>query len=209
MTTSNRVWDPLVRLFHWGLVVAFALSYISGEEESLLHIYTGYTVLGLISFRIIWGFIGTRHARFSDFIFGKKKLMGYLKSLTGPNPEHYQGHNPAGGWMVLALIISLFITTLSGLELYGVEEGSGPFASNSPQIHLISTASADDHSTRYDDEDEEENEDEEEFWEEIHEFSANFTILLIFIHISGVLVSSRLHRINLIKAMLTGYKEKF
>jgi len=205
MSTETSVWDPLVRLFHWGLVAAFSISYITGEEESIVHIYAGYVVLGLISFRVIWGFIGTRHARFSDFVRGKQTVIEYLKSLPTRNPKHYLGHNPAGGWMVIALIVSLFITTISGLQLYALEEGLGPLANqNLPEIQLISSAYADDHGREHGDDGDEFWED---VWEEIHEVAANFTLLLIFIHISGVIASSLLHKENLVKAMINGRKK--
>ncbi len=204
INTEVRIWDPLVRIFHWSLVIAFSLSYLTGEEESSIHVYSGYTILGLISFRILWGVIGTKHARFTDFVRGKDTVIHYLKSLLTRNPQHYQGHNPAGGWMVIALIISLFASTLSGLKLYAVEEGLGPFANSSPEIHLISNAYADD------DKDKKDSGDEfwKDFWEEIHEAAVNFTLLLIFIHVGGVLVSSLIHKENLVKAMVTGKKSK-
>lgn len=204
MSQLIRVWDPMVRLFHWSLVIAFILCYISGEEESDLHLFSGYAILGLISFRVIWGLIGTKYARFNNFIYRKEAVIAYLKSLVSRKPKHYTGHNPAGGWMVIALILSLFITTLSGLKLYAVEEGLGPFANNLPQVQLISSAYADS------DEHNNEGEDDfwEEFWEEIHEFFANFSVFLIFLHVSGVFVSSLLHKENLVKAMITGKKRE-
>ncbi len=204
MSQLIRVWDPMVRLFHWSLVIAFILCYISGEEESALHLYSGYAILGLISFRVIWGLIGTKYARFNNFIYRKEAVIAYFKSLVSRKPKHYTGHNPAGGWMVIALILSLFITTLSGLKLYAVEEGLGPFANNLPQVQLISSAYADS------DEHNNEGEDDfwEEFWEEIHEFFANFSVFLIFLHVSGVFVSSLLHKENLVKAMITGKKRE-
>jgi len=202
MSSEVRVWDPLVRLFHWSLVLAFTISYISGEEESSLHVYSGYTVLGLISFRFVWGFIGTKYARFSNSIYSRDTLIQYLKSLLTTQPEHYLGHNPAGGWMVIALILSLFLTTLSGLKLYAVEEGLGPFAST-PTVSLISSAYADDeHMAKTHSEDG----FWSDFWEEIHEAAANFTLLLVIIHITGVLVSSLIHKENLVKAMINGRK---
>jgi len=202
MNSEIRIWDIFVRLFHWGLVITFSIAYISGEEESAIHIYSGYAVLGLICFRVIWGIIGTKYARFTNFIYSKTSVIKYLKSLLTGKPEHYPGHNPAAGWMVIALLLSLFLTTLSGLQLYALEEGHGPFANNLPEIQFISTAYADSN----------EHNGEGGFWNElwefIHETSANFTLLLVLIHISGVLLSSLLHRENLIKAMITGNKKE-
>ena len=199
-----KVWDVLVRLFHWSLVIVFFIAYFTGDEENIWHIYTGYTVLGLICFRLIWGFIGTKHARFTDFVYSPKIVTQYLKELLTKHPKHYLGHNPAGGWMMILLLISLFVVTVSGLKVYAIEEGKGPLA-DSNKITIISQSYADDD----DDDDEEGHEDEdedEEFWEEIHEASTNFTLLLIFLHIVGVIVASKLHRENLVKAMITGKK---
>ena len=198
-----KVWDILVRIFHWSLVIAFFIAYFTGEEENNWHIYAGYTVLGLISFRVIWGFIGTKHARFSDFIYSPKTVFQYLKRLVMKNPKHYLGHNPAGGWMVILLVVSLFVVTISGLKVYAIEEGKGPLA-NSNQITLINESYAS--AGEYEYEEKEAHEDEEEFWEEIHESATNFTLALIFLHIIGVIVSSRLHKENLIKAIITGKK---
>ncbi|MDX2503669.1 MAG: cytochrome b/b6 domain-containing protein, partial [Gammaproteobacteria bacterium] len=136
------VWDIGVRLFHWLLVASFIIAYASAEEESLVHIYSGYMVLGLITFRLLWGFIGSKHARFSDFVYSPAKIVSYLKSLIYKAPEHYTGHNPAGGLMVVALLISLFVVTVSGLKLYAVEEGKGPLAAQM-DISIVSTAYAD------------------------------------------------------------------
>jgi len=200
MKNKVRVWDPLIRLFHWGLVVTFFIAYFTGEEESDLHIYSGYIVLGLISFRLIWGFIGTKHARFGDFLTTPTTAMSYLKGLAD-KPKRYIGHNPAGGWMIIIMLITLFVVSWSGLEVYANEEGLGPLAGDVPELAIINSAYADD--DEYDDEDE----DEEEFWEEIHEISSNFMLLLIALHIAGIFISSRLHNENLAKAMLTGKKE--
>ena len=195
-----KVWDILVRIFHWSLVIAFFIAYFTGEEENIWHIYAGYTVLGLISFRVIWGFIGTKYARFSNFIYSPSTALQYLKGLIMKHPKHYLGHNPAGGWMVILLLTSLFVVTVSGLKVYAIEEGKGPLASSS-EIALVSESYA--NSDEYENEEEHE---EEEFWEEIHEGATNFTLLLIFFHIIGVIVSSKYHKENLIKAMITGKK---
>jgi cytochrome b len=134
--------------------------------------------------------------------------------LAGGNAGHYPGHNPAGGWMILALLAGLFVISISGLELYAIEEGRGPLAG---EMYLIGYAQADS-----DDEEEESGAGErgegrrhndekkpgEEFWEELHEISTNATLFLIALHIAGVIVSGRLHRENLVKAMITGRKRR-
>ena len=204
MNNEIRVWDPLVRLFHWSLVLAFTIAYLSGDEENSLHIYSGYAVLGLISFRVLWGLIGTRYARFSNFVSSSGTVIQYLKDLLARKPKHYTGHNPAGGWMILALLVTLIVVTVSGLKVYAIEEGLGPLAAEAPALTLISSAHADD--DEHDDDEHDKDEAAEEFWEEIHEASSNFMLLLIFLHVAGVIVSSRLHDEQLVKAMFTGKK---
>ncbi|MBL1140980.1 MAG: DUF4405 domain-containing protein [Proteobacteria bacterium] len=211
MSNEIRVWDPLVRIFHWSLVLAFTVAYLSGEEESSVHIYAGYVVLGLISFRLAWGFIGSHHARFKNFIYSPKRLTQYLKSLMAKKPEHYLGHNPAGGYMIVAMLTCLVVVTISGLKVYAIEEGKGLLAANTPTLTIINSSYAD--SNEYEDDEDDEYEsgykgdkEGEEFWEEIHEISSNLMLLLIFLHVAGVVVSSRLHGENLVKAMFNGKK---
>lgn len=195
--SANRikVWDPAIRLFHWLLVALFALAYLSGDEGETLHIYAGYGVLGLLGFRLVWGFVGGQHARFSDFIYGPATTLRYARSLLSGKPAHYLGHNPLGGWMVIWLLLSLFGACWSGLELYAAE-GKGPLA-QAPAI--VASALADDDN---------EHGEGDEFWEEAHEALSNLTLLLVFVHIAGVVIASRLHGENLARAMVTGYKEE-
>jgi cytochrome b len=211
MSNEIRVWDPLVRIFHWGLVLSFTIAYLSGDEESSLHIYSGYVVLGLIAFRVLWGLVGTRYARFSNFVYSPGTVIQYLKSLAAKKPKHYIGHNPAGGAMVIAMLLCLIVVSVSGLKVYAIEEGLGPLASEPPALTVISSAYADDDGDENDNHEKNENghgedEEAEEFWEEIHEVSSNVMLLLIFLHIVGVIVSGRLHDEHLVKAMLTGKK---
>lgn len=212
MSKEIRVWDPLVRLFHWSLVVGFTIAYLSGEEESIVHIYAGYVVLGLIIFRVLWGFIGTRYARFGSFVTSPATAIQYLKDLAAKKPQHYIGHNPAGGWMVIALLLCLFVVSLSGLKVYAIEEGLGPLASDVPALTLVSPAQADDEDDNEHDAREhgnaghDEDEAAEEFWEELHEVSSNIMLLLIVLHVAGVIVAGRLHDEKLVKAMITGKK---
>jgi len=208
MSTSKiRVWDPFVRVFHWSLVTCFFIAYLSGEEESMVHIYAGYVVIALVLSRIIWGFIGTKYARFKQFWYSLSSVLKYLKELASGQPHHYTGHNPAAAWMIFALLACLIMTSISGLKVYGVE-GYGPLAGSSvlppavsTDFRLIKNAHAKDSHRRGHDDDE-----LEEVWEEIHEFFANLTLLLVFVHIAGAIVASRVHGENLIKAMLTGSK---
>jgi len=199
-----QVWDIAVRVFHWSLLVSFVVAYLTAEDESILHIYSGYAVLGLIVFRVLWGVIGSRYARFSDFVYSPTVVFGYLKDLVHKKPGHYIGHNPAGGWMVLALLLGLFVISVSGLKLYAIEEGRGPLAAVNVELSLIPVAHAD--RDEHEDRKTGNNQDEED-WEEIHELSTNLTLLLIFLHITGVVVSSRLHGENLVRAMITGKKK--
>jgi cytochrome b len=195
-----RVWDPLVRLFHWSLVVAFTVAWLTGEESESLHEWAGYVVAALIAIRVVWGFVGSHYARFTQFVRGPGTVVGYLKdTLTGRAPR-YIGHNPIGALMVLAILVTISGTAYTGwLMADGTRLGMLP---DFPRI--IAPAIADD-----DDEEEEEkgmNEGSEEFLEEIHETLANLMLLLIAAHIAGVVFTSVRHRENLARAMITGNK---
>jgi cytochrome b len=108
-----RVWDPVVRIFHWSLVGLFAFSYFTGDEWKRAHIYSGYAIIGLLAIRLIWGFVGSRHARFTDFVRGPRTVLGFLRDSLFMRARRYIGHNPAGGAMVIALLlfISGIVTT--------------------------------------------------------------------------------------------------
>ena len=200
------VWDIGIRVFHWSLVSLFIIAYLSGDELEELHAYSGYAIAGLLVFRIIWGFVGSRHARFSDFIRSPRTVIAYLKSIKDGQAKRYLGHNPAGGAMALLLLVSLSLLTFTGLKAYA-EEGHGPLAS--VDVSLVSTVFADDHEHDDDDDDDDKlkKEKEDEFWEEIHEFMGNFMLMLIFLHVVGVMLSSKIEGENLVKAMINGKKE--
>lgn len=188
MKTENsvKVWDIFVRAFHWSLVLAFTLAYLTEDDYLLLHSWAGYTVLTLISLRLIWGFVGSRYARFSDFVYPPREIKTFVKQTFRSRAKRYIGHNPAGGAMIILLLISLFMVTLTGIAVYGAEENAGPLASwlaNSGDLL-------------------------KDILEETHEFFANFTLLLIFIHVVGVIVESLIHGENLILSMFNGYKRK-
>ncbi|MCF7821009.1 MAG: cytochrome b/b6 domain-containing protein [Mariprofundaceae bacterium] len=203
-TETIKVWDILIRVFHWSLVIFFIIAYVTGDELDTVHAWAGYIIIGLLAVRVVWGIVGTRYARFSNFIYSPQKIIAYLKSLFTGRPEHYPGHNPAGGGMVVVMLVFLILSSWSGLKAYEAE-GKGPLAS--AEISLISPAQAD---SWYEEEHEhgKGRNKSDEFWEDVHEVFVNFTLLLVFIHIGGVLVSSILHRENLVRAMITGRKEK-
>jgi len=128
---STLVWDPLVRFGHWALVAAFAVAYFSAEEEAggpdPLHVWGGYVVGAIVVLRVLWGFVGPRHARFSDFVRSPIVALGYFRDLLYGRARRYMGHSPAGGAMVIALLVCLAATVATGLIAYG-EEGKGPLA---------------------------------------------------------------------------------
>jgi cytochrome b len=105
---------------HWLMVLSFAGAWLTAESETwrLLHVTLGYTLAGLVAFRIVWGLVGTRHARFSDFVRGPAAVARYLRSLWSPKPEHHVGHNPAGALAIVALLLLGLAATASGWALY-------------------------------------------------------------------------------------------
>ena len=200
-----KVWDLIVRISHWSLVVFVLVAFLSGDEKSAIHIYSGYTVLGIITLRFVWGVIGGKYARFTNFIYPPTQVIQYMKELMQGSPKYYIGHNPAAGWMVIFLLIMLAFVCATGHMAYKIK-GQGLSAQ---KFNIIKYAHADS------DDDEEENNEhfgnkskENEFWEEIHEGTSFTLIILILLHISGALVSSKLHNENLVMAMITGNKEK-
>lgn len=184
MPKMVRVWDPLVRLFHWGLAGSFAIAFLTEDDLLALHVWAGYLILGLIFIRVLWGFVGTRHARWSDFVKQPTEIFTYLKATIRSRAARYLGHNPAGGAMVVALMLSVTLTGLSGLAVYGAQELSGPMA---PLLSGLSEGWA--HAL-----------------EDIHEIVANLTLLLVLLHLAGVALASLQHRENLVRAMITGLK---
>lgn len=118
--TSIRVWDAPVRMFHWLMVLCFAGAWLTAESERwrLVHVQLGYAMVGLVAFRVLWGLVGTRHARFTDFVRGPAAVMRYLRSLLQGRPEHHVGHNPAGGWAILALLALTLVTAGLGWVIY-------------------------------------------------------------------------------------------
>jgi len=175
------VWDLFVRLFHWTLVVAFTVAYLTEDDLLDVHVWAGYIVGALVVGRVIWGFVGPAHARFSDFIYAPLTTLAYARDLVLFRAERHLGHSPGGGAMVLLLLVFLTATVVTGLVVYGGEQQAGPLAGmfTKPTGENV---------------------------EELHELFANITLALVFAHIAAVVFASFVHRENLVRAMITGYK---
>lgn len=180
------VWDIPTRLFHWIVVIAVIVAWATGEADSDfwfdVHLAAGYTVLAALIFRVIWGFAGSRHALFRDFVRGWAAVRDYTKKLLGLRPPHSVGHNPLGGWMVILLLV-----VLAGMVATGLFGGEPDEAEVGPLAYLIAPALA-------------------EALVEVHEALFNVLLVLVGIHIAGVITDIVLTRDNLILAMITGYK---
>jgi cytochrome b len=210
------VWDPLVRIVHWLLVAGFVTAYLTEGEPLWVHVWAGYTVGGVVLFRVLWGFVGPRHARFGEFLYGPGKILVYLRDLIGFRSRRYLGHSPAGGAMTLILLLALAVTVGSGLLAYGDEKHAGPLAFLFPAPAALEAENAAD-APLFPSLDEEADEGDEARDEgpgrredsqfvELHETFVNLTLLLVILHIGGVLLASFAHRENLARAMVTGRK---
>jgi cytochrome b len=164
------VWDLPTRAFHWLLAGSFLGAFLTAESERYrdIHVVLGYSVLGLVAFRFIWGIVGTRYARFSSFPIAPRRVLQYFKSLFTRSPQHHVGHNPAGSLAIYAILALAVFAGVSGYAAYNEIGG--------------------------------------EWLAELHEGAANAMLGLVVVHIGAVIVSSLIHRENLVAAMLNGYK---
>lgn len=164
------VWDLPVRIGHWMMVASVAGAWLTSESERLaaLHTAFGYVLATIIIFRLLWGFVGTRYARWVNFLPNSQRLSHYLKSIVHGRPEHYMGHNPLGALGVFGMLALLSGSVISGILI---------------------------------------NQDLGGHWiEEMHEFFAHALLILATVHLIGVVISSRLHKENLVRSMITGFK---
>nr|WP_290917389.1 cytochrome b/b6 domain-containing protein [Hyphomonas sp. 34-62-18] len=204
-----RVWDPVVRIGHWAIVIAFFTAYLSGDEFQGIHHWAGYTVASLVVIRLVWGLLGTRHARFSSFVTGPRAVFRYLRGLVSGKADRHLGHNPAGAAMIIALLLALAGTTLSGMSLLAVEEGRGPLAGivatqqDGPDPVQKTRSYSDDDENDYEYGDD----GSGEVLETVHSAFTYLTLGLVALHILGVVASSFAHRENLVRAMFTGRKK--
>ena len=188
---SVPVWDPIVRYGHWALVAAFAIAYLSAEEEKgppdALHVWGGYVVGAIVVLRVVWGFIGPKYARFSDFVTGPMTTLRYLVDLVSRRAPRYLGHSPAGGAMVIALLACLAATVVTGVMAYG-EHGKGPLGGEPPAI--ASQAYANPALAEENEGTASVSEKEGSFVGELHGALANITLALVILHALGVGVAS-------------------
>jgi cytochrome b len=171
-TTKRRilVWDAPVRLFHWLFAACFAGAWLTAESEHwrLVHVALGYTAGGLVIFRLAWGLVGTKYARFSSFVRGPDSVWRYLRGILRGHPQRHIGHNPAGAIVIVAMLALSCALTITGWATYNDVGGN--------------------------------------WLGDVHEALASFMLALVGIHVAGVVVSSWLHRENLVGAMLSGHK---
>ncbi|WP_417783820.1 cytochrome b/b6 domain-containing protein [Terasakiella pusilla] len=171
MKNLTLIWDPLVRLFHWSLVLSFCAAWLSGDDFEKAHIIIGYIIVGLVAFRLVWGFFGSPYARFSQFVKSPAKVVSYIKDIAKGREKRYLGHNPAGGMMIVFLLLGI-----AGLCLTGWMYTTDMFWGS-------------------------------DWVEGLHKLLANGLVLCIGLHVTGVIVASKRHGENLIKAMFTGKKQ--
>lgn len=175
------IWDLPVRIVHWALVAAIAFSWWSAENERMdWHRLSGYAVLALVVFRLFWGFVGSDTARFATFLRGPRAILAYLRGHeTGPAAR---GHNPLGGWSVVAMLAAIALQVVLGLfavDVDGIE--SGPLSAWAEFDTGRAAA-------------------------ELHEWLFNILLMLIVLHVAAILFYLLVKRRNLVSAMLTGHR---
>lgn len=185
--TLVPVWDRLVRIGHWTIVAGFFVAYFTEDDLLALHVWAGYVVGVVVLLRIAWGVIGPKHARFIDFLYRPAEVLAYLRDLASRRGKRYVGHSPAGGAMVVTLLIGLLAVVGTGLVLYAMHDHAGPLAGLVGSASTVAGGGV-------------------RLWEEAHEVVANLLLVLVIVHVAGVLLASHVHHENLIKAMVTGRK---
>ena len=184
MGSSTRVWDLPVRLFHWSLSVLMLASFVTaniGGEWMEWHKRAGFAVLGLVAFRIIWGLVGSYHARFVNFVRGPRSVAAYVKSLVAGTSKPFPGHNPLGAISVLALLAVIAVQAITGLFANDDVMLEGPFAARiSKQLSDVLTR--------------------------IHKLNADFLLFLIALHLLAIAYYYFAKKENLLTPMFTGVK---
>ncbi|MDP1682038.1 MAG: cytochrome b/b6 domain-containing protein [Burkholderiales bacterium] len=184
-TKIIRVWDWPIRIFHWSVAALFFISWISAEiggNAMQYHLWSGYAILGLVLFRVLWGWVGSETARFTHFIRAPGAVLAYARAWFKPGYRAALGHNPLGGWSVAALLFALAVQTLTGLF------SNDDIANEGPLYHLVSKATSDSISR-------------------VHEGAFNVLLTLVALHLVAIVLYRVKHGENLVRPMLTGEKE--
>jgi cytochrome b len=190
-TTEVRVWDPFIRAFHWLLAAAVITDWIT-DEPRWMHVWLGYLAATLIVLRIAWGFAGPENARFASFVRGPVEVFGYLGALVRFSSKRYLGHTPAGGAMIVALLFMVAVTAMTGFVNLAQDEGAGPLSAvvakveRPPRVPGVRRPPL--------------------LSKQVHETTANLTLLLVVLHVGGVALASLAHTENLVASMFTGRK---
>jgi cytochrome b len=171
MSQRILVWDVPTRVFHWLLVTSFTGAFVIADSERYrdIHVLLGYILLGLIAFRVLWGFWGTRYAQFRSFLFKPSEVVAYVASLTKRNSAQYVGHNPAGSVAIWLLLLLGIVSGVTGVMAF--QDIGGDVVV------------------------------------ELHDNVSYAMLVVVAVHVFGVLVSSVMHRENLVRSMITGYKD--
>lgn len=185
------VWDPYVRVSHWLLASAVLIDWVT-DEPRWLHVWLGYLAATLVVLRVIWGFIGPENARFASFLRGPRLVLNYLAGLVRFSSPRYLGHSPAGGAMIIALLVMVTATTATGMVNLAQDQGEGPFASFIAKVERPPKIPG--------------QKRPQLFIKEVHETLANITLFLVIFHVCGVALASFAHNENLVRAMITGRK---
>jgi cytochrome b len=180
-----KVWDAPVRLFHWAIVVLIAAAWVTQEFNRMeWHVRIGYTILTLLLFRIVWGFVGSETARFSRFLGSPVAAFRHLAHLRRREPDREVGHNPAGGWMVLLMLALLCVQAGTGLFSNDLDDGGD---TEGPLMHLVGK-------------------DRSDWFGHIHSLNFKLIEAVIVLHILAILTYAVLKRHDLVRPMLTGTK---
>ena len=194
--TTVRVWGLLIRVFHWGLVLAFSIAWLTADELQKVHEFAGYAVAALIGFRLILGVFGGKYARFAQFVRRPAVVIAYLRDMLRGQERRYIGHNPAGAAMVVALLLTLSGTAFTGWLME--EPDRVALLQTLPQI--VAPAHADEPREA------EHRGGQSGLLKDVHETLANLMLFLAAVHVGGVVLASKRHHENLPRAMVTGRK---
>ncbi len=186
-----RVWDPLVRMVHWLLAAAVIVDWAT-DEPLWMHTWLGYLALALVVVRVAWGFIGSEHARFASFVRGPQLVFDYLAGLIRFSSKRYLGHSPAGGAMIVALLVMITATAVTGMANLAADRGEGPLAGVITKVERPPRVPGQRRPPL--------------LMKQVHETVANVTLALVVLHVLGVALASFAHRENLVRAMITGRK---